>query len=286
MATSNPYAEEISSQIPALQLLINLGWRYLTPAEALHLRGGREKNVVLTGVLQPWLRQHNEIRTKGASYAFDDARINEAVSKLVDEPVQSLTLTNETLYELLTLGTSLTQTIDGDRKSYSFHYIDWQHPERNVYHVSDEFSVEKRGSHETRRPDMVLFVNGIPLVVIECKRPDLDQHGEKAVAEAVEPDAAQPERRGDSASVRHIAAAAGAQPQRRALRHHRPRPRNSGPPGEKKAHTKTPSRRLINRPLDARYTGKRSTTGATTTPAASVVTSPGWVNGCPPPRTG
>lgn len=182
---TNPYAEEISSQIPALQLLINLGWRYLTPAEALHLRGGRERNVVLTGVLEPWLRQHNEIRTKGASHAFDEARINEAISKLVDEPFQSLTLTNEKLYELLTLGTSLTQTIDGDRKSYSFHYIDWQHPERNVYHVTDEFSVEKRGSHETRRPDLVLFVNGIPLVVIECKRPDLDQNGEKAVAEAV-----------------------------------------------------------------------------------------------------
>ena len=71
-------------------------------------------------------------------------------------------LTNERLYELLTLGTSLTQTIDGDRKSYSLHYIDWQHPERNVYHVTDEFAVEKRGSHSTRRPDIVLFVNGIP----------------------------------------------------------------------------------------------------------------------------
>jgi type I restriction enzyme, R subunit len=45
--------------------------------------------------------------------------------------------------------------------------------------------VEKRGSHETRRPDLVLFVNGIPLVVVECKRPDLEQGGEKAVAEAI-----------------------------------------------------------------------------------------------------
>ncbi|MCB1130823.1 MAG: type I restriction endonuclease subunit R, partial [Verrucomicrobiae bacterium] len=72
---------------------------------------------------------------------------------------------------LLTLGTSIAHTIAGDRRSYSLHYIDWQHPENNVYHVSDEFSVERRGSHKTRRPDIVLFVNGIPLAVIECKSP-------------------------------------------------------------------------------------------------------------------
>jgi type I restriction enzyme, R subunit len=53
MTRSQAYAEEISSQIPAVQLLVNLGWTYLTPAEALHLRGSREKNVVLTGVWEP-----------------------------------------------------------------------------------------------------------------------------------------------------------------------------------------------------------------------------------------
>lgn len=179
------YREEISSQIPAAQLLINLGWQYLTPAEALALRGGKERNVVLTGVLEPWLRGHNQIRTKGQAHAFSDANIGEALDRLVNEPLQSLIVTNERIYELLTLGTSMTQTIDGDRKSYALHYIDWQHPEHNVFHVTEEFSVERQGSHQTRRPDLVLFVNGIPLVIIECKRPDLDLQGEKAVAEAV-----------------------------------------------------------------------------------------------------
>jgi len=186
MTQSNAYKEEISSQIPALQLLIALGWQYLTPHEALYLRGGREKDVVLTGVLEPWLREHNRVQLKGATYPFSDANIREAINRLVNEPFQSLTLSNERIYELLTLGTSLTQTIHGDRKSHSLRYIDWQHPEANVYHVSDEFSMEKRGSHETRRPDIVLFVNGIPLAVVECKRPDLElESGEKAVAEAV-----------------------------------------------------------------------------------------------------
>lgn len=184
--TSDAYKEEISSQIPALQLLIALGWQYLTPYEALYLRGGREKDVALTGVLEPWLRTHNRVQLKGETYPFSDANIREAINRLVNEPFQSLAVSNERLYELLTLGASLTQTVHGDRKSHSLRYIDWQHPEANVYHVSDEFSVEKRGSHETRRPDIVLFVNGIPLAVIECKRPDLElESGEKAVAEAV-----------------------------------------------------------------------------------------------------
>src|SRR5207253_10106490 len=53
----------------------------------------------------------------------------------------------------------------------SLRFIDWARPERNVYHVSDEFAVESAGATETRRPDLVLFVNGIPFTVIECKRP-------------------------------------------------------------------------------------------------------------------
>jgi len=45
--------------------------------------------------------------------------------------------------------------------------------ENNVYHVADEFEVEASGTAETRRPDLVLFVNGIPFAVIECKRSTL-----------------------------------------------------------------------------------------------------------------
>ena len=55
----------------------------------------------------------------------------------------------------------------------------------NVFHVTEEFAVERTGSHETRRPDIVLFVNGIPLCVIECKRPDLKDPIEQAVSQQI-----------------------------------------------------------------------------------------------------
>jgi len=179
------FREELISQIPALQLLTAMGYTYLTPGEALALRGGKRNNVVLTGVLEPWLKAHNAVTFKGQTYAFSEANIRQAIQTLTDEPFDGLVRTNEKLYELLTLGTSLKQTIEGDTKSFSLRYIDWQHPENNVYHVTDEFPVEKRGSHETRRPDIVCFVNGIPLVVIECKRPDLEKGSGRAVEEAV-----------------------------------------------------------------------------------------------------
>ena len=180
------FREQLISQIPALQLLMALGYEYLTPEEALRLRGGKAGNVILELVLEGWLRAHNEITFKGQTYPFTQANLQQAMRRLSEEPVeQGLIPANARVYELLTLGTSLTQTIDGDTKSFSLHYIDWRHPERNVYHVADEFPVQRARAYDTRRPDIVLFVNGIPLVVIECKRPDLERAGERAVMEAV-----------------------------------------------------------------------------------------------------
>ena len=179
------FREELISQIPALQLLTAMGYRYLTPDESLAQRGGKFSNVLLEEVLEERLQILNWIEFKGNRYAFSPANIKLAVQALKEEMYDGLISTNERLYELLTLGKSLRQTIGGDTKSFSLRYIDWQHPENNLYHVTDEYSVEKMRSKETRRPDIVCFVNGIPLVVIECKRPDLQKGGDKAVAEAI-----------------------------------------------------------------------------------------------------
>ena len=169
----NPdYREAAISQLPALKLLLALGYDYLPPEEAVRLRGGKLRRPVLTGVLEQQLRALNRFTYRGQSREFNDAAIAEAVRRLTDEPYDGLIPTSERLYDLLTLGTSINQTVDGDTRGHSLQYIDWQHPERNVYHVSDEFEVERARSNQTRRPDVVCFVNGIPLAVIECKRPD------------------------------------------------------------------------------------------------------------------
>ncbi len=183
---SPSYLEDFDSVIPAIQVLHALGWQYLSREEALRLRNGRADQVILTEVLKPWLETNNRIEVKGETYPFSEVNIIEALRCLRDEPFDGLVRTNEKIYHLLTLGKSLEQTIAGDRKGRSLHYVDWHHPERNVYHVTNEFVVERARSHETARPDIVLFVNGIPFVVIECKRRDKEnQAGEKQIEVAI-----------------------------------------------------------------------------------------------------
>ena len=87
------------------------------------------------------------------------------------------------VYNLLTLGKAMEQSIDGDKKSYTLNYIDWKNPSNNVFHVSEEFAVTRGGMNDTYRPDLVLFINGIPVVVIECKRPDIKNSLSQAISQ-------------------------------------------------------------------------------------------------------
>lgn len=83
----------------------------------------------------------------------------------------------------LPLAPALEQTIEGDLlKSFNLNYIDWRNTGRNKFHAAVEFSVEKSRSTETVRPDIVLFVNGIPFCVIECKASDWP---EQAISQAI-----------------------------------------------------------------------------------------------------
>ena len=182
---SPQYSEDAISQLPALHLLQNLGWQYLKPDEALDLRGGKLSNVLLEGILVPWLREHNLVRFKGKELPFTEGNILSALQALKEIPFDGLVRINEKIYDLLCLGKSLQQSVDGDIKSFTLHYIDWEHPENNVFHVTEEFAVERTGSHQTRRPDIVLFVNGIPFCVIECKSPHIKDPIREAISQQI-----------------------------------------------------------------------------------------------------
>ena len=166
--------EVISSQIPALALLQNIGYTYITPSEAIAHRQGKRSKVVLEDILTAQLHKLNQIEHRGDIYPFSDANIQTAVAAISQFPYDALYTTSAQIYDLLVLGKSLEQTIDGDKKSHQLKYIDWENLANNVYHVTDEFEIERLNSTQTRRPDIVVFVNGIPLVAIECKRPDLN----------------------------------------------------------------------------------------------------------------
>ena len=179
------FQEKLISQLPAVALLQNLGYKYLSPEEAVEARGDRRGSVLLDKILTEQLRRQNAIIFRGRTYPFSEGNILVAVQALKDIVDDGLLPTNEKAYDLLCMGKSLQQSVEGDTKSFQLNYIDWEHPENNAYHVTEEFVVERSGSNETRRPDIVLFVNGIPLVVIECKRPDMKDPIGQAISQHI-----------------------------------------------------------------------------------------------------
>ena len=179
------FQEKLISQLPAVALLQKLGYEYLSSEKAVEARGGRLGSVLLDKILTEQLRRQNAIIFKGRTYPFSEGNILAAVQALKDIVDDGLLPTNEKAYDLLCMGKSLQQSVEGDTKSFQLNYIDWEHLENNAYHVTEEFVVERSGSQETRRPDIVLFVNGIPLVVIECKRPDMKDPIGQAISQHI-----------------------------------------------------------------------------------------------------
>ena len=93
----------------------------------------------------------------------------------LNEPLtDGLVRTSEKIYDALLLGKSYPETVgDGKMLSFNLRYIDWDNPQNNVFHVTEEFAVDSQDRQHNARPDIVLFINGIPFAVIECKAPHI-----------------------------------------------------------------------------------------------------------------
>ncbi len=179
------FKEDHISQIPALQLLQKLGYIYLSPEEALELRSNKTSNVILEKVLRNQLKEINSIKVSSTKTSlFTDANIETGILALKDLPMnEGYIAACEVAYNRITLGKDLEQSIDGDKKSFTMQYIDWKNIENNVFHVTEEFGVMRSMSKEHYRPDLVLFVNGIPFCIIECKRPDMKEPLQQAISQ-------------------------------------------------------------------------------------------------------
>ena len=166
------FQEEYSAKLPALTLLTNLGWSFLSPELALTARGGKADEVVLHQVLRSELHKRT-FTFAGKSYPLSEKAIDNLIAEVCSPALNEGLLTaNERLYNHLLYGISVTEFLDGKKASPTVALIDWQNPTNNSFVFTEEFMVTRSGGVESRRPDIVCFVNGIPLVVIEAKRPD------------------------------------------------------------------------------------------------------------------
>ena len=159
------------AETPAVELLQSLGYTYVPP-EDLEPEPLSLKEPILTDRLaaallrlNPWLSETNLAR---------------AVKAVTQVPAASLAEANETLYTSLTYGIALEHDRGDGRKSHTVRFLDFDKPKRNEWIVTRQYRV--LGSKKHVIPDIVVFVNGLPIAVIECKSPTI---GDTWKAEAV-----------------------------------------------------------------------------------------------------
>ncbi|MEK8024551.1 type I restriction endonuclease subunit R [Pseudaquabacterium rugosum] len=186
MTTPNP-REQYSAHIPALHLLCNLGWNFLSTAQALALRGGTREVILKHRLVE--VLQTRRYDYKGQSYPLSGSGIEQIVRELSAlNLAEGLLPANERLYAKLALGITVTEFMpDGKKHQPTIAIVDWTNsdPTANRFDVTEELQVlSAQGTHH-RAPDIVGYVNGLPLVVIEAKRPEGSHAAKSMVTEGV-----------------------------------------------------------------------------------------------------
>ena len=172
MTTPNKLNEFNQAEDPARRLLERLGWTFV-PRVALATERGDEREVLLKGRLRAALLRLNEWLT--------EAQANRVVFELENVNATGMAR-NQAVHEYLTYGMPLTVDGPRGRDTRTVRFFDFEYPESgpNEFVVTTQFRVRRgneRGDLEDDErlviPDLVLFVNGIPLVVMEAKSPSL-----------------------------------------------------------------------------------------------------------------
>lgn len=178
------FKEEQSAKIPALTLLTNLGYEFIPPSDCTVVRGNLS-SVILPNVLRDVL-QHKTYSFMGKEHHLSKNAIDKIIQELANPAMnEGLKTANEKLYNSLTYGISVTEFVDGKKANPTIQIIDWEYPDNNKYHFTEELEVENTHGTKNYIPDMVCFVNGLPWVVIEAKRPDSSTVGKPTIEEGV-----------------------------------------------------------------------------------------------------
>ena len=163
------YTEGQLVEQPAIKLFAEFGWSTVSALEETFGVSGtlsRETkgDVVLISRLRVALERLNP--------ALPPEAITAAVDELIrDRSAMSLEAANREVYLLLKSGirVSLPDRERGGQKDERLRVVDWEQPQNNDFLLVSQFSVT--GALYTCRPDLVGFVNGLPLVVVELKKP-------------------------------------------------------------------------------------------------------------------
>ena len=172
-----PNSAENAIQQNCIALLKNLSEfniKFISQEDNIKYRDGKTSSVLYKNIMRERLKEINSFEYKGQNYQFSLSNIEKAIDDIDISLNEGLSISNEKITNMLLLGTSYEENLDDNTKrSFSFKYIDFVNIENNHFHLTEEFTVDRANQNEslkTRRVDLVLHVNGIPLVVIELKK--------------------------------------------------------------------------------------------------------------------
>ncbi len=150
--------ERSSVQNPIIEYSMQIGWNYLSPNDALRMRGG-ETGLILRDVFSSQVIKLNS--------NFANLETANTIIKRLENSITATIEGNEKVWQHLT-GKG-TVFIPEERRDRNVKLIDFENPERNEYHVTDEMTFTN--GVRTNRPDVFFFINGIPVFVLEAKAP-------------------------------------------------------------------------------------------------------------------
>ncbi|MCO5382316.1 MAG: type I restriction endonuclease [Methanosarcina barkeri] len=154
---------------PALDLFEKLGYNYLDGKKLKK----EPQQFFLLDILKRKIQEINPW--------LDEVGLNKAVREITVVQAASLVEANELLYYKLVNYTSFKQDLGFGKKSQTVKFIDFDEPEKNDFTVVNQFYI--KNNDFTIIPDLVVFVNGIPLAVLECKSPNLQNPIEEAISQ-------------------------------------------------------------------------------------------------------
>ena len=160
------------SEKPVLEQLQAMGYTY-APDTVLEEERETPRDVVLEARLAKAIKRLNPWIT--------DDNLKKAVRRVTVPGTVGLMETNEHIYTDIVHYFSLEQDVGAGRKSQTVKLIDFDNLDNNEFLVTNQYHVW--GPKENIRPDIVIFINGLPVVVIECKSPFLTEWKDKAIGQ-------------------------------------------------------------------------------------------------------
>lgn len=164
------FDEAKQSQLPAIEMLLALGYKYISTEEALRQRGGDTGNFILSDIATKKLMEINEYEVGGVAYKFSSKDVHDAISELEHMQYEGLIDTAKKIFNMImptSGGKTIRVSVGGKTISKNFRFIDFKNPNNNAFHVTAEYVATGR---QNIRVDIVCFVNGIPFAVIENKK--------------------------------------------------------------------------------------------------------------------